>query len=346
MIEYREQEQAPSAAEWDQFASRFRDRNQFQDHAYAEFERTPSLAIYRSVLTDGPRPLAMGQGILKEAGFVRAAVLMMRGGPLYQSTGSEQADLKNLRKYLQQLIDAMTSRYRFFYINMIQHCEISVNAGILLRETGWTKPMLERAPYITYIVPISRDWDQNLMAFDAKWRNQLRQAEGLSPVFEYGNSAALIERYVRLHNVMCRIKSIGNFSLTVEGLTRMQQRLGENLQFLIGTYQGEDVCGCTVGMSGPKAYYYYAAANELGRSKYFSNALVAKLMQELGSRGIAELDLMGIDPRRNWGGYHFKKGTGGRPVEYLGEWEYASHAFLKPLINIPLYQRVIRMYRS
>jgi lipid II:glycine glycyltransferase (peptidoglycan interpeptide bridge formation enzyme) len=94
-----------------------------------------------------------------------------------------------------------------------------------------------------------------------------------------------------------------------------------------------------------KAFYYYAAATERGRQGYFSNALVWRLLEELHRRNVTELDMSGIDPRANWGGYHFKRGVGGRLVAYTGEWDYSQPRALKPLIAAGLFWRTARLYK-
>jgi lipid II:glycine glycyltransferase (peptidoglycan interpeptide bridge formation enzyme) len=50
-------------------------------------------------------------------------------------------------------------------------------------------------------------------------------------------------------------------------------------------------------------------------------------------------DLGGIDPVRNPGPYRFKKATGAVPVEYLGEWDWASRPWLQWFGNWAISRR-------
>ena len=58
-----------------------------------------------------------------------------------------------------------------------------------------------------------------------------------------------------------------------------------------------------------------------------------ELLKHCKSQGIEEIDLGGIDPQKNPGVYNFKKGTGATPIEYLGEWEWATKNVLRWATN-------------
>jgi hypothetical protein len=343
MIEFREFGPEHPAEEWDNRLRKFRDANFQQSYSFGELGKTPASDVFRAVLVDGDQTLVMAQGSIRKMFGIR--VLAIRGGPVYRTSDNENRNLKHLRLFLQHLVQANKEWHRFFYINVTMNGERSALTEIALREAGMTRPYFERVPYLTYMLPIHRDADRNMKAFDVKWRNQLRRAESLEPAFAWGNDDSLIESYVALHNAMCRIKSIRSYSITPESISAMRRHLGERLQFVIGSEAGQDVCGCAVVIDHGKAYYYYAAANEQGRNGYFSNAMVWFLIRKLRELDVAEMDMSGIDPARNWGGYHFKKGTGGRLFAYMGEWDHGSPGFLKPLMNIALYLRSKKMYR-
>ena len=51
---------------------------------------------------------------------------------------------------------------------------------------------------------------------------------------------------------------------------------------------------------------------------------VLGLMKQCAERGVRWYDMGGVDPVNNRGVYDFKKGTGARALEYLGEWEWST----------------------
>lgn len=344
MIEFREFGSGHPAEEWDNRLLKFRDANFQQSYSFGELGKTSATDVFRALLVDGDQTLVMAQGLIRKNLF-GIYMLAIRGGPIYRTSDNENKNLKHLRSFVQHLIKAKRKRYSFFYINITMNEERSALTEIALREAGMTRPFFERVPYLTYVLPVHRDSDENMKAFDGKWRNQLRRAESLEPVFAWGNDDSLLESYVALHNAMCRIKSIQSYSMTHESIIAMRHHLGERLQFIIGSESGKDVCGCAVVVDHNKAFYYYAAANEQGRNGYFSNAMIWFLLRKLRELNVTEMDMSGIDPVRNWGGYHFKKGTGGRLFAYMGEWDHSFPGFLKPLLNIALFLRSRKMYR-
>lgn len=344
MLEFKGITSAEDDARWEEHLLGFKDYNLWQSYAFGEY-KGEGRTVIRTALYDGKRPIVMGQGVLKKNPFLSSAAFFMKGGPVYQLTNNESGNLKALKKYLAGLTDFMRQNFKFYYINMRLDVANFVDVNLVLRETGGTKPLFERSPCITYVLPIFDELDLNLKALNSKWRNQLRRSETFSPNFDSGENDDFVERYVKLHNEMCDTKSMKNFSITPEEIKALRACLGEKLFIIIGSSEGQDVCGSVVTLFGEKSYYYYAASNEEARSKYFSNAMVWHLIKELRAREIKEFDLMGVDPVENWGGYHFKRGIGGRPVEYMGEWEYASHKLMKVMINLGLYAKSLRMYR-
>jgi len=76
----------------------------------------------------------------------------------------------------------------------------------------------------------------------------------------------------------------------------------------------------------------FAATNALARKHYLSYALCWDLLMRCQQRGCQQFDFNGVDPD-NMGVYNFKKGTGAQLVKTLGEFEYASSAMMKYLVN-------------
>lgn len=75
---------------------------------------------------------------------------------------------------------------------------------------------------------------------------------------------------------------------------------------------------------GGKAWDTFAVATVAGRKVYASHAAFWELMKQCAERGVRWYDMGGVDPVNNRGVYDFKKGTGARALEYLGEWEWST----------------------
>jgi hypothetical protein len=92
--------------------------------------------------------------------------------------------------------------------------------------------------------------------------------------------------------------------------------------------------GCT--HIGEKAWDLFAATTVKGRNLYASYPLFWKLIEHCRNIGITSYDMGGIDPQANEGVYHFKKGTGSKEIEYLGEWEWATSDLMRLAVNVAI----------
>jgi lipid II:glycine glycyltransferase (peptidoglycan interpeptide bridge formation enzyme) len=84
---------------------------------------------------------------------------------------------------------------------------------------------------------------------------------------------------------------------------------------------------------GNKAIDIFAAANSFSRKHYLTYGLCWELVNRCKSMGCVDFDFNGVDPKNNMGVYNFKKGTGAKLVETLGEFEYSNSFIMKKLVN-------------
>ena len=78
----------------------------------------------------------------------------------------------------------------------------------------------------------------------------------------------------------------------------------------------------------------FAATNNLGRLYSASHLILATLIEKGINKGNKEYDLSYIDPENSLGVYNFKKGSGGKVINTLGEFEWTNSFFLRILINL------------
>ncbi len=95
--------------------------------------------------------------------------------------------------------------------------------------------------------------------------------------------------------------------------------------------------GCL--LLGNKACALFWATNEKGRKLHASYAIFWALLQHCKGIGIASYDLAGIDPAANPGVYRFKRASGAAPIEFLGEWDWASPFWLRWFSNWAIAKR-------
>jgi lipid II:glycine glycyltransferase (peptidoglycan interpeptide bridge formation enzyme) len=75
---------------------------------------------------------------------------------------------------------------------------------------------------------------------------------------------------------------------------------------------------------GNKGWDIFAVTSKIARKYYSSYGTFWELINQCGIRCVDWYDMSGVDAKNNQGVYNFKKGTGAKPLRYLGEWECSS----------------------
>ncbi|MYW69111.1 peptidoglycan bridge formation glycyltransferase FemA/FemB family protein [Streptomyces sp. SID8379] len=111
---------------------------------------------------------------------------------------------------------------------------------------------------------------------------------------------------------------------------RMWQELnaedGDRLRLYIAEHDAEMLSAALMISVGSRVWHSYAASDPRARELRPSNALLWRMLGDARAAGAGTYDLRSVSPlltedNRLLGRLRFKTGTGGRAVEYLGEWE-------------------------
>ena len=94
--------------------------------------------------------------------------------------------------------------------------------------------------------------------------------------------------------------------------------------------------------SSETALDLFSAAVDEGRKNYASYYLLWTLIKDARSKGIKYYDLNGIDGYEG-GVYNFKKGTGAKPIKYLGGFEWSTSKYLRILCDFIRYKKIKKM---
>jgi len=185
---------------------------------------------------------------------------------------------------------------------------------------------------------LSMSEESLLAACNIRWRQNLRRAgkENLT-IREWSDATA--DQIQSVYRSMQSVKGLEE----QHSLEEIAQVL-ENLRDRLVLYRCDDDRGELVSLSGSfvignRAGNWFAATSEHGRKLRASYLIFWAMIQHCKNAGVRYYDLAGIDPVQNPGGYQFKKGTGATHLEYLGEWDWASHAFFRWFGNWAIARR-------
>ena len=206
-------------------------------------------------------------------------------------------------------------------------------AAATLRRLGWRPPQADGGfaagqPQYVFQVPLEgRSDDDLLRGFNQLWRRNVKKAEKAGVRVEQG----AYDDLPVFHEVYRETAARDGFVPRPLGYfrtmwTAMRAEDPDRIRLYLARHEGRVLAATTLVQVGEHAWYSYGASSNEGRDVRPSNAIQWAMMRDARDAGAVVYDLRGItdtlDPEdKLFGLIQFKLGTGGRAVEYLGEWD-------------------------
>jgi lipid II:glycine glycyltransferase (peptidoglycan interpeptide bridge formation enzyme) len=185
------------------------------------------------------------------------------------------------------------------------------------------------------LLSIHSDQESMLSTASSNWkRNHKRSLR--TPSSSYVWNDASPDQLEAAYQAMDEFKKVDGVKLhmSASDIRSIQECFGHDLVLIrMDDENGKllSVRGALVQQS--TAWDFIAVTTQDGRKTYSSHRTLIALAQELARRGCTTLELGGIDPEKNKGGFDFKNGTGAQITTYLGEWEAAHPSWIRPFIS-------------
>jgi len=314
---------------WDQALVRFTDYSPFQTYAWGEYRRGLGWEPYRwAAFNEQGQIIAMMQGALRRHLF-RTGLIWCEGGPV----GDLKACDDSLHKWILR-----TTGLKRIYCRFRCDRERHTEDALRMRAQGWSMSWAPLNTNYSMALDLTKNEDRLLAACEQNWRRNLRRSkESNLTIREWQdvNPDEVLSVYLAMQ--------------TLKGLEEQHSReeieqLLKTLKQQIVLYRCDDekgdllsLLGCLV--LGNKACALFWATNEQGRKLHASYAIFWTLVQHCKRIGITTYDLAGIDPVINPGVYRFKRASGATPIEFLGEWDWASQSWLRWFGNWAIAKR-------
>jgi lipid II:glycine glycyltransferase (peptidoglycan interpeptide bridge formation enzyme) len=304
---------------WDEALLKFADHSPFQSYSWGEYRRSLGWEPYRwAAFNDKGEIVAMMSGVLRRYPF-KVGMIWSEGGPV--------GDLSLCDGQLQTAIKESTG-LKHLYCRFRCDRERDIHDALQLTWTGWSRSWYNLTSNFSMMVELKKTEEEALSQLNRDWKRNLKTAK-----------AANLTVRQWLDPDPDEVLAVYTSMQTVKGLVaehshdEMAELLKNCRQHLI-MYRCDDASGELVSLAGwlvfgDRASAFVSATSERGRKLSASYATFWELYQHCGRLGIESCDLAGIDPIKNHGVYHFKKGTGARPLEYLGEWDWATSGLLR-----------------
>ena len=192
-------------------------------------------------------------------------------------------------------------------------------------------------PRFVFAIDVEGKSDEELLAtFSQEWRRNIKKAEKSEVKVRQANFSDL-ETFHTLYKETAKRDKFTPRPLNY--FKQMWKSLNENSNDLaemrLYVAEQENIChaACLWVRVGKHVWYTYGASSTSGRELRPSNAIQWQMMRDARDAGASIYDMRGIAATLNeksplFGLLRFKIGTGGKVIQYVGEWDFV----LKPLI--------------
>jgi len=314
MITWRLLTDGEALANWDQALLRLDDNTPFQSYAWGEYRRALGWEpCHWAAFNEHGEVVAMMLGLLRRYPF-KFGLVWSEGGPVGDLTVCDQ-----------RLHDAIrqTTKLKRIYCRFRCDRQRRVEDSLRLSAIGWNRSWFNLTSNFSMTLDLTQDEKRTLALCEQNWRRNLRRA----------NEANLTVRQWLDPNVD-EVLSVYSSMQAAKGIAEQHSReeveqLLTNFKRQLVLYRCDDMNGELVSLLGwvvfgNRAWAVFWATSEQGRTLNASYMTFWALVQHCQRLGLESCDLAGIDPIRNHGVYRFKKATGATPLEYLGEWDWAT----------------------
>ena len=192
-------------------------------------------------------------------------------------------------------------------------------------------------PRFVFAIDVEGKSDEELLAtFSQEWRRNIKKAEKSEVKVRQANFSDLETFHTLYKETAKRDKftprPLNYFKQMWKSLNENSNNLAEMRLYIA---EQENIChaACLWVRVGKHVWYTYGASSTSGRELRPSNAIQWQMMRDARDAGASIYDMRGIAATLNeksplFGLLRFKIGTGGKVIQYVGEWDFV----LKPLI--------------
>ena len=201
--------------------------------------------------------------------------------------------------------------------------------------TGWSRGGLKITgrgdiqPRLVFELPLAERVDDVWAGFNQQWRRNIRKAQKAGVQLSIGGYDDLPVFYELLKITQQRDgfdlgRSLAYYQRQYKALTAEDP---SRIRLYLATHDGEVLAAHTMNIVGTRACYHLGASASHRREVRASRAVQWQMIRDAHAQGCSLYDMRGFPDSldsndRACGLLQWKLGTGGRAVEYLGEWDY------------------------
>ena len=256
---------------------------------------------------------------------------------LLWSEGGPVGDLSVCDESLQRAIKQRTG-FKRIYCRFRCDRQRQVADALRLTAQGWRRSWCTLTTCYSLRLNLTKAESELLAGCERNWRRNLRRAQENNLQVEQWTNPS-VDEIVAAYDSMQTLKGLDEQHSRAEF-----ESLLVHLKDQLVIYRATDEHGQLISLHawlvlGNRATAFLSVTTEQGRQLHSSYAVIWAMLQHCLRLGLHSCDLGGIDPIANPGPYRFKKATGADPIEYLGEWDWASRPWLQWFGNWAISRR-------
>lgn len=305
-------------AEWARMLDLFSDANIYQTWSYGRV-RWGEENLSHIVLRRDREPLAIAQLRIIRPIRLKFGIAYLRWGPLCERRG--EVPNPEVAMAMACALEEEYARKRKLSLKILPNAfgnspRAAVFHSAFSRFTR--EPIGAERAYRTFLLDLTPDLADLRKRFDVKWRNQLTRSEKNNLQVVAGCGRADYRTFCEIYYQMLKRKGFKT-TVDVDEFRRIQEELPERhrMYVLIAQNHGAPVAGLVASAMGDSAIYLLGATSDAGLQCKGAYLLHWNLIERLKADGIRWYDLGGIDPEKNPGVFHFKKGFSGADASHI-----------------------------
>lgn len=317
---------------WNNLLIKFKTANIYQSFEWGEYKALSGWSPYRWIASDEQNNIvALFQGLVRKYSF-KTGMIWGTGGPV----GNISFCGDSFRQTIFNDLNLKNGYCRFFFQR-----QYDINDTLVLKKLGWQRALYPINSGLSMFSDLFIKEEDALSACSKNWRRNLRRSNKFGLKFYQWHCPDPLK-------ISSIYKEMESYKQLKEQFSFVDLKgIFEKLKNQIILFRCDDSMGNLLAIRGAlifgkQAWDFIAAANVESRKIYASYGLYWALARHCHSLGIKKYDMGGIDPALNPGVFNFKKGVGSVPVEYLGEWDWASHEGLRLGANWMINRKIGR----
>jgi lipid II:glycine glycyltransferase (peptidoglycan interpeptide bridge formation enzyme) len=314
---------------WDEALMRLDDYTPFQTYAWGEYQRALGWEpCHWAAFNEKGDIVALMLGLLRRYPL-GIGLIWSQGGPVGDLTVCDESFHTAIKQ---------TTGFKRVYCRFRCDRQRQVEDSLRLTSLGWRRSWFNLQTCYSLRLDLAKEESQLLAGCERNWRRNLRRAqEGSLKVQRWHEPS--VDEVVLAYDSMQSLKGLEEQHSRDEF-----EKFFVHLKDQLVIYRATDEQGQLVSLHawlvlGNRATAFLSVTTEQGRLLHSSYAVMWAMLQHCLQLNLKYCDLGGIDPVANPGPYRFKKATGAVPVEYLGEWDWASRPWLQWFGNWAISRR-------